>query len=270
MAVHWLSGVRTVAPLLWQRQQETPPLPAIMRGGWVPEDRIGPPGGGYATLTVVFRPWRGKLKVKSYSERNWAWLVGELAGRPVEAAAEVDQLDEDGRHGDGGGVELRVQTADDEPDWVQLTGHGISRLDGDPTEAEFLGRWISVLTEATAFAEPTFAVIGESPSIGRTRLDVALGRSAEESIARAREVLRGFSWLTLCPAGLANKLGGPDALRGTGAFAKVTALPGGAVVLQATDSIVDYGPAETYRVYWALARVLPKGVPPHMQGRDPR
>jgi hypothetical protein len=82
VAVHWPGGVRTVAPLLWQRQQETAPLPAIMRGGWVPEDRIGPPGGGYATLTVVFRPWRGKLKVKSYSERTGpGWSVSSRVAR---------------------------------------------------------------------------------------------------------------------------------------------------------------------------------------------
>jgi hypothetical protein len=118
-------------------------------------------------------------------------------------------------------------------------------------------------------AEPVFAVLGEQPDAGRTRLDVALRRTATESIGHAREVLRGFSWLTLCPAGLADKLGGRQKLQASGAFTTVTALPDGALLLQATDSLLDYGPHQIHRVYYALRRVLP-AVPPHLQGRDPR
>jgi hypothetical protein len=270
VATHWLGAVRTLVPHLWQRQEQTPTPPAVEHGGWTPEDQIGPPNGAYATVSVVFRTWQSKVATHAYSDRSWSWLLGELAGRPLAATVHLDELDEAGRSAETG-LTLRVQTEDDVPDQVQLTGGGKQHdPDGCPSDPGYVGRLVTLIEEVATLTEPTFAIVGESPTIGRTRVDVALGRSAQESIGQAREVLRGFSWLTLCPAGLADKLGGPDALRRTGAFAKVTALPDGAVLLQATDSIFDYGPHEAYRVYSVLAPVLPPGVPIHLQGRNPR
>ena len=269
VAAWWLGAVRSVAPRLWQRQEDSPRLPLVERGGQVPEARLGPPGAAWANVSVTRRPWgRSGFRFRTYSARNWAWLLDELRDRPVNASAEVERLDDEGRDG-GGGVELEVQTADDEPDQVQLTGRGASDLDGGPYDEAFIGRWIALIEQVAGMAEPTFAVLGERPDAGRTRLDVALGRTAEESVGQARDVLRGFSWLTLCPAGLVDKLGGRQKLQASGAFTTVTGLPHGAVLLQATDRLLDYGPHETHRVYYALRRVLP-AVPPHMQGRDPR
>ncbi|HVQ91500.1 MAG TPA: hypothetical protein VMU51_10735 [Mycobacteriales bacterium] len=269
VAAWWLGAVRSLAPRLWQRQEDSPRLPLVERGGQVPEARLGPPGAAWADVSVIRRPWATSgFRFRTYSARNWAWLLDELRDRPVNASAAVKRLDDEGRNG-GGGIRLQVQTADDEPDQVQVTGGGASDLDGGQYDEGFIGRWIALIEEVAGMAEPTFAVLGEEPSVGCTRLDLALRRTATESIGQAREVLRGFSWLTLCPAGLADKLGGPQKLKASGAFTTVTGLPHGAVLLQATDSLLDYGPHETHRVYYALRRVLP-AVPPHMQGRDPR
>lgn len=76
-----------------------------------------------------------------------------------------------------------------------------------------------------------------------------------------RRVLRGYSWVTVCPAELAARLGGAAALAGCGAFVRVEELPRGAVWLQATEDFAGYDEAAMRRVFEALAPVLPAGQP---------
>jgi hypothetical protein len=77
-----------------------------------------------------------------------------------------------------------------------------------------------------------------------------------DSAGQARERLRGYSWLTMVPAPLVSRLGGAARLRATGAFAAVAELPGGAVLLRATEHFRDYRDAEAQRVFAVLRPVL--------------
>lgn len=97
----------------------------------------------------------------------------------------------------------------------------------------------------------------------RTALDVALGRSAERSLASARSALRGYDWVTVCPAGLADRVD-----RDGGAFAEVTVLPGGALLLRATPAASGWTQEAARAIFGALAPVLPDGQPQDNHGAD--
>lgn len=76
-----------------------------------------------------------------------------------------------------------------------------------------------------------------------------------------RDQLKGYSWVTVVPGDLVERLGGVAALRATGAFHVVEALPAGGAWLKATERLADYDLAAAGRVFDALRPVLIKGRP---------
>ena len=262
----WLGAVRTLAPNLWQRHEQTP-APAVVERDetYTPWDQIGPPGGAFARLAVVQRRPSNPAASRACSEAGWAWLDGELAGRPVRVAAILKALDSQGCANDGE-LWLAVETADDEPDRLQLTAFcRVNDPDADARSPVFLRRWFSLIAEVAGVAEPVFGYLGGFPQFGSTELDVSLHRLPDDSVAQGRELLRGFSWLTMVPAALAERLGGSAGLRSSGAFVRVDELPDGAVLLVATDTPAEYDDAAVHRVFNALAPVLPADALEAMQ-----
>jgi len=77
-----------------------------------------------------------------------------------------------------------------------------------------------------------------------------------ESVGLARELLRGYAWLTLVPATLVAQVGGVQGLRSSGAFVEVDELANGAVLVRATEHFRDYQDADAARVFEALRPVL--------------
>lgn len=67
--------------------------------------------------------------------------------------------------------------------------------------------------------------------------------------------------MTVTSAGVLDRLGGVEAVRGSGAFAEVIELPAGGAVLQATPRLSEYEGAAVRRVFEALAPVLPEEAP---------
>lgn len=112
-------------------------------------------------------------------------------------------------------------------------------------------------------ADPAYGEIVVNAGIlaPATMLDAALGRSAEASAEASRTYLRGYEWLTMCPAELVGRLGGPERLRHSGAFAEVRPLTHGGLLLRATDRPGDYGGDRVRAVFQALGPVLPPGRP---------
>jgi hypothetical protein len=76
-----------------------------------------------------------------------------------------------------------------------------------------------------------------------------------------RQVLRGYNWLTVCPAELVDRLGGVATLSASGAFYRVVALDHGGACLQATPTLQGYDLPAARRVFQAVRPVLPAGVP---------
>lgn len=122
---------------------------------------------------------------------------------------------------------------------------------------------LSILRDAAVdpvYGELTVNGIGEAD---RTTLDVALGRSAESSLAAGRAALRGYEWVTVCPAELAARVD-----RTSGAFAEVTELSGGGLLLRATPTASGWTQDAARAAFTALAPVLPDGLPQRHHGAD--
>jgi hypothetical protein len=94
-----------------------------------------------------------------------------------------------------------------------------------------------------------------------TSLDMALDRVFIDSIEESAKFLRGYGWITLCPAVLADRLGGAAGLEASGAFVAVRSLPSGDVLLLATATPQEFDQAALRRVWSAVAPALPPGQP---------
>ena len=114
------------------------------------------------------------------------------------------------------------------------------------------------------------ALDGSSPAFGRielnnfnelTNIEAVLRRRKRKSLRESRQTLRGYAWVTVCPAELLARLGGASALEESGAFHRVIPLSAGGVLLQASETLGGYTDDVMERVFVALAPVLPEGEP---------
>jgi len=193
-------------------------------------------------------------------------MVGRVAARPIEAAFHLLQLDERGVPDEAGGRQLMVSVQSEEahPEWVQLQAVSVlGGAEGDPRRPEVSDRWAATLHTLAAETDPSFGhLCDDATQLGVTALDEVIFRGGRvESMLAGREVLRGYSWVTVCPGELAARLGGVDALAASGAFARVEQLRCGGVWLQATKRFAEYDDAAVRRVFQVLAPVLPGGLP---------
>ncbi|MFE7127052.1 hypothetical protein [Streptomyces sp. NPDC057617] len=130
---------------------------------------------------------------------------------------------------------------------------------GDPG---LCSRAVEFLVAALDNVNPAFAWLGaDAPATEETNLDWVLNRRVRNSVREARKLLRGYSWTTVCPGELSERLGGPAALAATGAFHRVFPLAAGGIVLQATRTVAEYSDDAVRRVFEALHPVLPPGMP---------
>jgi hypothetical protein len=109
--------------------------------------------------------------------------------------------------------------------------------------------------------EVTFGVIDRAVGDVETVLEKCLPDLGYSLMPQVRRLLRGYGWLTIASPEVGERLGGVDALRGTGAFAEVARTRSGSYWLQATTDPHAYGMAEAERVFRAVAPVLPPGMP---------
>jgi hypothetical protein len=130
------------------------------------------------------------------------------------------------------------------------------------SDADYGSRVVDFLTVSLDKANPAFGrVDATGPWTDDTNVDVVLNRRVRRSVNEARTFLRGYSWITVCPEELSQRLGGPSALAAGGAFSRVVPLAAGGVVLQATATLADFTDDALRRVFRALAPVLPPGLP---------
>jgi hypothetical protein len=133
---------------------------------------------------------------------------------------------------------------------------------GGLDDVGFCARAVEFLVAALDGVNPAFAWLGaDAPASEETNLDWVLGRRVRDSVREARKLLRGYSWTTVCPEELSQRLGGPDALAATGAFHAVFPLREGGTVLQATRTAAEYTDDAVRRVFEALRPILPPGMP---------
>ena len=162
------------------------------------------------------------------------------------------------------------------PGWLRIGAFVAEKTFVDPVHgAEAQQLWLGALRTFAERVNPGFGQIEYAfDRAGTTALESAFGpdmpleeRNGEYTVAQSRRHLRGYSWLTVVPAELAERLGGVAALRASKAFAEVAPLRAGGVWLLATDDYRDYGPEQVAAVFAALAPVLRPGRP---RAKDPR
>ncbi len=241
-----------------------------------PAAPMGPAGGAAGELNVITKPTTLGGSTTRYSGRAWEQVLARL-GRtyPFHITLTASALDERGQYASPqSSLRISVHRLHEHPEWITLQVHHALGGAGEaaareayPHEAQL--RWAVFTRDWAARADACYAHVTDDAGIdGRTALERATARTPDPSgrprtpettIPRCHEVLRGYSWVTVCAAELGARLGGAAALAASGAFAEVAEMPGGQVFLQATPFIEEYHGEAVRRVFETLAPVLLTG-----------
>jgi hypothetical protein len=202
------------------------------------------------------------------TRKNLEWLAGVLADRPVSAQIKICRVDAAGIELPGG-LRVAVQSGLGKPGELIPVGNLSAtdslmwRAGARLEDADGLrGRQVSVARSWAGRPGLLGLFAGEdTPWVGGTALTAGLEPRLRWEEASLERELQGYSWITLCPAGAAARLGGAAALKDSGAFWRADEQPDGAVLLQATERLGDYDLAAAAKVFDALAPELPAGLP---------
>jgi hypothetical protein len=230
---------------------------------------MGPPGGAHGMLRIRSQPSVFGGSWTRYSDRAWRRMLDDLASTfPYHAELMADALDERGLAASPmQSLIIGVHRLHDDPEWVRFQIRKASGDPGDPAAAlpypdSDQRRWAEFIKQWAIRADACCAYITDDPEGGGgTALEDATGQQPEDTVPRCREVLRGYSWVTVGAPQIAARLGGAAALTASGAFDEVTELPGGQVFLRATPLIQDYQDEALMHVFETLAPVLLAGRP---------
>lgn len=260
IALAWLTeGVQSLAGDISDEILAGPPLKPNLNSGVIDEEdprfiTREPPLWG--DVSILYPP-RNKHYMKPYSKTSLKRLAAlaptfvdaevslrkEADGRERSCALEVVRIGEE-----TGFARLLV--------WIDPETDG--RLDAESPE-------VSLLRD---FAEQFRVVFGHVSRADRSRsaeteLEQALILRPQLTVPEWDQRLRGYSWVTIVPKVLADRVGGAAGLRASGAFAEIAEMPHGAVWLQATRTWEEYAGDQSAieRVFEALAPVLPAGKP---------
>jgi uncharacterized protein YndB with AHSA1/START domain len=254
----WLRlATREISPAAWAQVPERPP-----------GKRGGAPGGMSARVTVITGPMT--VKGRGYSKSAWEWGLRSLAEGAPGVEVTLSELNENGEAYQGPetanltvSARRRPAGAEDgtEDGTVLLEAGGdVPGPEGEVWRPEVPQRWAGVMRTVAEASDVEYGYLSDVGGWnGRTPLEWCL------KLARTTRppgpLLRGYSWLTICPPEAASVLGGAAGLAGTGAFHEVAELPSGAVWLQATQRFDEYEEVAATRVFRVVAPVLPGGLP---------
>lgn len=232
-------------------------------------------GGAHGTLRVRRKPTLLGGRDTTYTEDAWRRMLAGLAGTYPFHAELIMQLpfgqgmsDADFRSATAG-----VHRNHAQPGWITFAADTIAGSAHDASVPHPAGqdRWAELVKQWVSRTGACYAHVTDDADVhGGTALEQATvhvrddsgqARSPESTTPRCHEVLRGYSWITVCAPELAARLGGVAALAASGAFTEVTELPQGQVFLRATPSIEDYHGDAVRRVFEVLAPVLLTGRP---------
>jgi hypothetical protein len=228
---------------------------------------MGPPGGAHAMMHTRAGPSPFGGRRRKYTDGAWQRMLDGLARSfPYHAQLTAEALDDRGlRASPAQYLFVDVDRLHDDSGWVRLQ---VAATLGDSGEPEATmpyadrdqRRWAEFIKEQASRTGACYAHVTDDP-MGGAALEEAIGYLTDITVPRCREVLRGYSWVTVCAAELAARLGGAAALARSGAFDEVTELPDAQVFLRATPVIQDYQGEALMRVFETLAPVLLTGRP---------
>jgi hypothetical protein len=138
---------------------------------------------------------------------GWAGMRAELLREPelVSVLVALPETDRPAVHVMSSSIMVKRPNAE-----VQILVSG----EDEPRSADpaFCRSVVDFLISALDPVNPAFGrvCVGE-PVTPKANLDAALKRKLRKSVAEARQSLRGYAWVTVCPAELTDALGGADA-----------------------------------------------------------
>jgi hypothetical protein len=226
---------------------------------------FGPVGSRWCSLLVLEKRSRKVgTSLRPWTPKNWSRFLSLSPSLSIEMSAKFSTLN---RFGHAGQPSLtisayRLQTA---PQWLNVSARYVV---GDrrtpPIPDETVDAWAAFARSEAEKWPPVFGYLADD-SIGaggtRTTLEAMSARFPDQTLPLADSELRGYSWITMTSAGVLERLGGADAVRGSGAFHVVTMLPSGGAMLQATSRLADYEGSAVRRVFEALGPALPDQAP---------
>ncbi|MGQ4418214.1 hypothetical protein ACN6LA_004801 [Streptomyces sp. SAS_269] len=205
------------------------------------------------SLDVLYNP---------YSSEVVPWLRSRIEDSPESAAVEIGKFS---AAGEAGNPIIRLSVSFDEelPNYAKLLCHVDEAMLTDPATArdehmrlQTLVRWACMRYNVV------FGHFSYDRSGGATELERYLrgpARVPSRNTPQWRERLRGYSWLMVVSRDIAELLGGPEALRSSGAFGSMLTLPNGSLLLQATSSFQEYRGEAVRAVHDAVRDVLVEG-----------
>jgi hypothetical protein len=254
----WLTATMSeVFPALYEGLQARPvskwPVhPA--RGPW------GQPGHVRGVLTIARNTpvdWRDSL----YSQRSWSRFLARLEERPFRAGVMASALDDQGFPVHRGEAYVDVARGQSEPTWTVFSFAADAEDTGWPESRQVQDRLAEfVKGQAARIGACAGSMTDDMESGAQTALEVAMHRGIRPRGDDLREVLRGYSWVTIVAPALADRLGGAGSLAASGAFYEVSPLPNGSLWLRATPAINEFTGDRIRRVFEALAPVLMAGI----------
>lgn len=243
---------------------------SLLRKNYVSCGEPGTPWGRLYVTRVVHGKERNTTR--AVGSKEWERFLSEKTVVD-DAKLVVDYLNHKGYYGRGGPyivVEMKAQHSGDSG----LTGGGWVFLESRVLEETFHeadadGAVVAFLREFAEEHAPVFAEVSYA-SEHETAFENQFFLDYRETVSTSREVLRGYSWITVLSQEIGDKLGGVEALTNSGAFYEVAQLRNGGYWLRATESYGQYQMPEVDKVFRALAPALPAGKPGPLDPTEPR
>lgn len=205
------------------------------------------------TFDVLYNP---------YTADTLPWLDRHLSEQPESAGVKIGRFAENGEVGNSD-LSFTVVFEEELPDFVKLGLHvDTAALVAPGTTAAEHERLLAVVRWACDRYDVVFGHVSYRRSGGATELESRLRGRPSDPVSNApqwRTLLRGYSWLMVVPAGIAELLGGKEALEDTGAFSAVSSLPNGSLLLQATPTFQQYDNEAVRAVHGVVRDVLVRG-----------
>jgi hypothetical protein len=253
----WLDGV--MAEVFPELREGLRTRPAAALPGGAPLEPWGEPGQVLGILNFGRDDPVLGMRRTAFTEKRWQRMLARLDEYPFSAGISITPLDDRGFQLHKAWADAGVERDVLSPEWVKLWFMAPAEYTGWPASAPVQDRWAGfVRREAVRAGACAGGLSDDRWPGGDTALEYATGNWAWTR--QLREVLRGYSWVTVLAGELAGRLGGPEVLRASGAFCEVTPLRDGAVWLRATPAINDYTGERIRKVFEVLAPVLITGT----------
>ncbi|MFB7248402.1 DUF3396 domain-containing protein [Streptomyces populi] len=205
------------------------------------------------TFDVLYNP---------YTPATLPWLDQHLTEQPESAGVTIGRFSEKGEVGNSD-ISFTVVFEEDLPDQVKLGFHlDTTALVAPGTTAAEHERLLAVVRRACNRYNVVFGHVSYRRSGGVTEWESRLRGRPGDPVSNAlqwRILLRGYSWLMVVPAGIAERLGGHGGLADTGAFSTLSSLPNGSLLLQATPTFQQYDNEAVRAVHRAVREALVQG-----------